>query len=336
MRISSPIQYFTSLIASLIVSLTVALVLVGCSDDQKISVKKVDPIQALSIFYTCDTKGQVYPCECEGGQAGGVTRRSAHVQQHRDANALLVDVGNNLAGTRPWHLIEYEFVLKAYAKMKYDAVNLGHYEAGLPAAQLQMFKSHYPHLLSANLVDASTQKPICEPYRIVEKKNGHRIGVIGVMSDQLDVEEWGEGLFIVPPVQAISEYLEEVKKQSDAIVVLAFADEQELREIASVFYEVDAVIGGRVDQPAQKAEKAGQSWVVYTTDKGKSIGELTLQITEQGGSASNSITMLYADLAEDESLLPLLNEFEDRLQSQGVADEQKEDQKESHLTPLKR
>ena len=56
---------------------------------------------------------------------------------------------------------------------------------------------------------------------------------------------------VAPPDSALGRYLPELRKQSDAIVLLAFTDEDTMLNLANLFYEVNVIVGGRVPQPFQ-------------------------------------------------------------------------------------
>ena len=75
------------------------------------------------------------PCGCFDGQFGGLTRLKT-VLDDAPENALRVDVGDAAAGREDYDLIEYRYMLRAFATMKFDALNVGHREAQLTASQL--------------------------------------------------------------------------------------------------------------------------------------------------------------------------------------------------------
>ena len=58
------------------------------------------------------------------------------------------------------------------------------------------------------------------------------VGIIGVVDDKVSGMELGKGLKILPPLDAIARYLPELKRQTAFIVLLAFTDEERMKEIA--------------------------------------------------------------------------------------------------------
>src|SRR5271163_4039251 len=98
----------------------------------------------LPIYFTCDTHGRLEPCGCFTGQFGGLTRLKTVLDAEAPAGALRVDVGDAAAGREDYDLIEYGYMLRAFAAMNYDALNIGAREAQFSAAQLRELKTNSP------------------------------------------------------------------------------------------------------------------------------------------------------------------------------------------------
>lgn len=268
----------------------------------------------LTILYTCDTRGHIDPCGCSSGIAGGIARRRTFVSQQTEPFSLLVDAGDVTAGKRAWELLEFEYLLKGYREMGYSAVNAGLREASLNATNLAAMKMRYPFLISANLLGADG-KPVLAPFVIVTLPEGHKAAIIGIVDDAAPRAEIGHGLTIAPAADAISKYLPEIRKQTELIVLLAFADENKMRELAERFYEIRAVIGGRVLQPSGAPLQANRSVIAFITDKGKGVGKLQVTFDGAGAisSATNSITLLKEDVADDAGIAKLIAAYKEEL-----------------------
>src|SRR6185369_5401834 len=118
--------------------------------------------------------------------------------------------------------------LQAYALMKYDALNLGHREAELSAAQLHGLRTNAPvPILSANLMDRATGQPIFDGWRLVER-DGYKIAIIGVLDPRGLAEKLGDGLSIERMETVLSRLLPQIRSQADLVVLLAFTDEPTL------------------------------------------------------------------------------------------------------------
>jgi 2',3'-cyclic-nucleotide 2'-phosphodiesterase (5'-nucleotidase family) len=246
----------------------------GCRDGGPAPAPEARP---LTVLYTCDTQGYIFPCECEGGNEGGIARRAHYLGELPAGPRILVDAGDFTAGGRDWEVLQARFILRGYARMGYHAVNLGHREARLAPEVLASFREECDRLVSANLVDAKGE-PVVAPYVVVALEDGTRVGIIGVMDDSLPARELGKGLALLPPDTALGRYLPELRKKSDVVVLLAFADEETMLNLANLFYEINVAVGGRVKQSSAKALTLNQAVGVAITDKGKKIGRLELDV----------------------------------------------------------
>src|ERR1700677_1541224 len=146
----------------------------------------------LPVYFTCDTHGRLEPCGCFSGQFGGLTRLKTVLDAEAPAGALRVDVGDAAGGREDFDLIEYGYMLRAFAAMNYDALNMGGREAQFTAAQLRGLKTTSPTpIISANLLDAGTHQPIFDSYRIIQR-GAFRVAIIGVL-DSRATEHRGDG-----------------------------------------------------------------------------------------------------------------------------------------------
>lgn len=234
----------------------------------------------LPIYFTCDTRGRIEPCGCFAGQFGGLTRLKTVLDTEAPDSALRVDVGDAIAGHEDYDLIEYRYVLQAFAAMHYDALNLGSREAQFSAAQLRDLKQTSPvPILAANLVDAASHRPIFDGYRIVQR-GPYRIGLIGVLDPTGLTETLGAGLAVDDMASAIERCLAEMRGRTDLIVLLAFADETKLTQLAQEYFECQVILGGKVSQPAQELKKENRSVVYFVTNESRALGILKLRLNQ--------------------------------------------------------
>ena len=275
----------------------------------------------LPIYFTCDTRGRLEPCGCFDGQFGGLTRLKTVLDGEAPDNALRVDVGDAIAGSEDYDLIEYEYLLRAFATLKFDALNIGHREAQLTAAQLGEIKKSSPvPILSANLLEKSTGKPIFDSSKIIAR-GGFRIALIGVLDPRGLGDELGTGLAIGDMDSAITRCLAEVRGKVDVVVLLAFTDEETLARLAQQFYEAHVILGGKVRQPAQELRKENRSLVYFVTNESRALGILRLQLAE-GVSPKplrNEIRLLHDKIPQDKSFRQLAQEYRDEVRRTKLA-----------------
>jgi hypothetical protein len=290
------------------------LALTGCS--RSASPKPSD----VSIYFTCDTHGRLVPCGCFTGQYGGMTRLKTMLDAETITNALRLDVGDAIGGNEDYDVIEYRYLLRAYAALNYDALNLGQRETQLSAAQLRDLKKTGAPLLSANLLDKATGQPLLDAYRVFPR-DGWKIGVIGVVDTRGLDESLGAGLAVEKMESTLSRLLPEVRAKADIIVLLAFTDEETLTKLAEEFYELDVILGGKVRQPSQELQKANRSVIYFTTNEGRTLGSLTLRVKGRSKLTvrDNEIRLLVDKIPEDASFQKLAQDYRDEVRRTKLA-----------------
>jgi hypothetical protein len=265
----------------LVVLLAVAVVAAGAG----FAFRKKPVVQTprpLNILFTCDVHGRLVPCGCFTGQLGGLTRIATLFGLQDTPDELRVDVGDALAGTADYERIQYRYIQDAFAKMHYDALNIGQREAALSATQLRAIKAETPvPMISANLLDKATGTPLFDTHRIV-LSGGWRVALIGVLDPQTARETLGEGLALEEMNVALGKLVPKLRGQADFIVLLAFADEAGLSALAKQFYELNIILGGKVQQPSQKLLQDNRSFILATTNEARAIGTLSVQLLAPG------------------------------------------------------
>lgn len=275
---------------------------------------------SLPIFFTCDTHGRLEPCGCFVGQFGGLTRLKTVLDTEAPPGAIRVDVGDAIGGKADYDLIQYRYMLRAFAAMKYDALNIGQREARLNLDQLRELKRTSPvPILSANLLDLSTGKPVFDPYRIIER-NGYRIALVGVV-DPRGLSDLGAGLKVEDMEPAITRCVAEVRPRSDLIVLLAFTDEATLNRLAQQFYELQVILGGKVSQPAQELRKENRSLVYFVTNEARALGILRLELADNAPLkvAGNQVMFLNDKIAQDPAFRKLADAYREEVRHTRLA-----------------
>jgi len=313
--------------------LAVVSALTGCSKPADTIALPAAPPKSLTIFYTCDTRGHIDPCGCSSGMAGGIARRKTFLDAHLSGPHLLVDAGDVTAGPREWELLELEYLLRGYEQMGYDAINAGHREASLGLERLLELKGRHQGLVSANLVNEKDE-PVLAPFRVVTLPEGETVGIVGILDDRISATEIGQGLKILPPQDAIARYLPELRRRAGFIVLLAFADEDQMKEIAERFYEINVIVGGKVLQPSATPLRVNRTVIAYMTDKGKAVGRLDLKAEPAGRfSSTNSIVMMKEEFKDDPAMARLIAEYKSRLKEMDFLPAAQKDDEEG-LTPI--
>jgi hypothetical protein len=216
------------------------------------------------IVVSGDTAGWIVPCGCTSNQSGGLLRRGSYVGElRRKADVVLVDAGGAPAGTSAYQRVKFEAILRGEIEMGLVAHNIGGPEAALGADYLRgLGETVDAPLISANLKDTAG-RPVADALRIVAA-GGHRIAFVGVLSSRYE----SPGTRIDDPRQAILAEVSRARGQYDALVVLAYAPEDELQRLAGQLPEVDAIVGGPTGQSIAP-RKVGPTLLASAANKGK-------------------------------------------------------------------
>jgi hypothetical protein len=269
--------------------------------------------QKVTVFVSGDSRGYLEPCGCRRDQAGGLPGRASLIEAKPAGERVVLDVGNLTPGSRPYELLKTRYLMEGMEKIGYDAVNLGKQEAGLDLTTLRRMMAQVPlPFVSANVVDKRDGQPVASVSRIVTR-NGIRIGITGVTA--LDPQECGPGIEVKPTIEALSGVIGTLKSQCDYLIVLAFVDEDQQREIAAHFPEVDCILGGDVPQSSSTTEQVNRATLFSVVDRGKVIGEFDLSHHGAGYQVDHAqgIKVMGEHLTKDAAMLALINQYKDEL-----------------------
>jgi hypothetical protein len=265
----------------------------------------------LAIYFTCDTRGRLEPCGCFTGQHGGLTRLKTYMDSQPAEASLRFDVGDSIGGVADYDLVQYRYMLRAFAELRFDAINLGHREAQVNASALRDLATTSPvPLISANLLDAESGQPVVAPYRIV-RRGAARIAIIGVVEPRGMRDRLGEGLRIEEIGTTLAALLPELRDRADLFVLLAFVDEGFLSSLAREFYEFDLILGGRVRQPAQNLIRENRSAIFFTTNEARTVAAMETEVHEGRRLQVIAAQVIFLDesIPEDEMFVALSDDY---------------------------
>jgi 2',3'-cyclic-nucleotide 2'-phosphodiesterase / 3'-nucleotidase / 5'-nucleotidase len=198
-------------------------------------------VQILGIN---DFHGQIDITKTVNGKPVGRADYLAAYLKEREAtnpNTLLVHVGDAVGASSPASaLLQDEPTIKILNKLGFDLGTLGNHEFDegvkemlrlIHGGEHPVTKEKYgvfegadfPYV-AANVIDKNTNKPLLDPYKVVEV-GGVKVGFIGVVysdTPSIVIPSGVEGVTFTDEVEAINKYTEELKAQGvKAIVVLA-------------------------------------------------------------------------------------------------------------------
>lgn len=240
------------------------------------------------------------------------------MSQHRQEAeyTLLLDtgdalVGGGLLGDRT----QGQAVVAAMSLIGYDAMALGPKELSLGPDLLRqrMQEAGFP-MLSANVVLRGTDELFAPPTVVLER-GGYRFGIVGLTRP---VDESVGGFEVRDPVQAAMQYVPELAKQVEIVIVLTNLESQVAFELADRIPDIDLVIAALPKAIPQQALQAPQSGaLVVTADQpspghtGRRVGRLVVTVEGDGRMRLDAWQSVAMDgtIADDPQMDELLERF---------------------------
>ena len=119
-----------------------------------------EPVQTLTIAYSNDLMGALYPCNCPGKAFGGLARRATFLEMVRDTtdNLLVVDAGDFFGSDVTFGKTKADVMVNSLVQMGYDAAVVGECDFGLGVDNLvrRVNEAGLP-VLAANVCDVRNQ-----------------------------------------------------------------------------------------------------------------------------------------------------------------------------------
>ena len=179
----------------------------------------------LTIYFTSDLHGYIYPTDYRSREERDMGLFKCASRFHKDGSTLIIDGGDLLQGSPLGAFCHDAFGSAAqFAEMMnrcgYDYVTLGNHDFNFGMEYLDS----YLNVLRARCVCENVRwddAGVRFPARIHTLENGLRIGIVGIVTDYVNIWERPEhltGITIGDPVPAARAALEKLKGQVDLTV----------------------------------------------------------------------------------------------------------------------
>ena len=245
----------------------------------------------------------------------------------------------NIGGT-PQDQLKSDFLFQALQMMNYDAFTPGESEFTFGWEYLNEKARENPIFISANIIDAKTQKPVFPPYlsktynysietvdakgkpkTLKEKVNIAVVGVLGKsVVPAIDSYLGNEHTMFTyeEPTTALIKLMPEIRKKNDIVVVLAHVTQAEADAIARGVAGIDILLTGHDGiQMAGNPLLVGRTVMGTNGDRGRFVGELELRFDENKHIINyrGKEIALSGDYADDSSMANLVQTYKSALQS---------------------
>lgn len=169
-------------------------------------------------------------------------------------------------------------ISRAYRQMGVTAINVGDKDLLYGIKFLQEEASHGLPLISANLIDPSTNLPFFPPY-IIKNIANIRIAFFGLLSPDLEpaMQKATAGKIMVKdPVETTHKIMKSLSGRADFIVLLSDLGLDREREVIRTASCIPFVLGGHEGSFFHSPTTEGQTVVLQSFHKGMYAGKLQL------------------------------------------------------------
>ena len=239
----------------------------------------------ITLIYTGETHGMIYPCNCPVEPDGGVARRATLVKQIRQLypDALLFSTGGFFAGglldqySQNAELDKQRSLvnLKAAELMKYDVVTIGDDEFNFGKDFLldNIAKSNI------NFLSANIKADKIASY-IIKEIGEIKIGITAVTTTE--VSKKAEGLNILDPKEAVKRTVKELKARgANIIILLSHQGEEEDIKLIQEVKGIDVIITGHaLVYKGELPTKRGDTLFLRPTWEGRRLDKAILTVKD--------------------------------------------------------
>lgn len=238
----------------------------------------------MLIVYSGNALGELKPCGCDKEEdQGGIERRMSYLKQVKEPNTLRVDLGDNFKGSTRQGKLKAQTLMKALARMNYDAITLGDKDLLYGNGFLKDIQN-IPWV-AANLHLEGLTLP---PSRTRVLANGLKVFITAVADPDLFYASSDSNIKLTDPRTALQQQIDAVRKSvsPDLVVVLTHMPRAKGLSFLGVA-GVDVVINGHIETDNDvidmtPVEREGKIFV-QPGPLGQKMGELRVRIHPDGG-----------------------------------------------------
>jgi len=213
---------------------------------------------------------------------GGIERRMGYLKLIQEPNTLLVDLGDNFKGSTRQGKLKAQTMMKALARMNYDAITLGDKD-------LLYGNGFFEGIQNIPWVAANLQLEglTLPPSRTKTLANGLKVFVTAVADPDLFYASSDSNIKLSDPLAALQQQIDNARKSEspDLVVVLTHMT----RDQGMKFLEVagiDVVINGHIEKDSDlidmiPVQRTGKIFV-QPGPLGQKMGELRVRVYPDG------------------------------------------------------
>lgn len=250
--------------------------------------------KSITILHTNDMHASFIPHEAAWVKAtpkplvGGFTELSAAVDSIRKINnaTLLIDAGDVMTGNP---ITEYEYrgaqggaLFEMMNRIGYETWCPGNHDYDVSQKNLSLLTTiaKFP-TLSANVVNDKGGFPANSKEYVIIEKNGLKIGIIGIMSQELYGlvnQNNTVGIKLLSPVATTQKYVDELQPKTDLIIALTHEGVDDDSVLAANVKGLNVIIGGHSHTRLKKPKLVNGVIIAQTGSNCENLGVLDLTV----------------------------------------------------------
>lgn len=251
----------------------------------------------LVVLHMNDFHGQVLPRRFDDDPTrppktlGGYATLVRYVAQQREHygkdKVWVTDAGDWYQGTPEGNSDKGASMIECLNRLELVASEIGNHEYDFGEDNVAAITKLAKHpILGGNILDATKKggepRPYAKPW-IVREHKGVRIAIVGLITK--DTKAVATGPFgdanFEDEVHALERLLPEVRKESDAIVLLTHCGLETDRKLAQRFPELTLILGGHSHTLIKRPLVEGSTWIVQSGSKGGAMTRVLLATSDK-------------------------------------------------------
>ncbi len=173
-------------------------------------------------------------------------------------------------------------IAKAYRHMAVAAVNVGDMDLMQGLEFLRGEVRQGLPIISANLLDPRTGKPVFEPF-VVKEVSGTRLALFGLLGPRLSPalqRTLGDAVTVKDPVEAAREVMAALKGKADHVILLSDLGMTGDQQLAKAVQGIHFILGGHDGRFLHHPHQEGSTFIAQSYNKGMYVGKLSLVLEE--------------------------------------------------------
>jgi 2',3'-cyclic-nucleotide 2'-phosphodiesterase (5'-nucleotidase family) len=219
---------------------------------------------------------------------GGFNELSVAVDslRHVKSSTLLIDAGDVMTGNPiteyTYHGAEGGALFEMMNRIGYELWTPGNHDFDISVDNLRKLThvAIFP-TISANILDTLNQFPVNNKEYIIIEKNGLKIGILGIMSDDfynLVNQNSSAGIKILPTIETVKRLAAVLYPQTDLLIALTHQGVEEDSILAANVAGLDIIIGGHSHTRLKHPKKVHGVLIVQTGSNCENLGILDLMV----------------------------------------------------------